>query len=119
MPNHDSFWDWKADPEGTRYVVIQRRPDVVQLSLLAQHARWEGEDVRPLRPDWATSREWWHRAIEALAHVPGAYWMSYEAMVVDARIQMQALAAWLGVEPVGPLIPTEDGNRKWLTFLER
>lgn len=119
MPNHDVWWRWHDDPAGTRYVIIQRRPDVTQLSLLSQHARWEGEPVRPLRADWQQARDWWRAAVYELARIPGATWLSYEALVMDTGTQMFSLARTLGVKPQGELPETIDGNAKWLSYLER
>lgn len=119
MPEHDVWWDYRDDPPGTRYVVIIRRPDVTQLAILGQLALWEGTPVRALRHDWHEAREWWHRAVETLAGIPDAWWVSYEALVADVGAQADNLGRWLGLDPTGPVPEARDENAKWLTYIER
>lgn len=97
-------------PSDTRTVVIVRRPDVTQLALLGRKP--------PLAADIVQARSQWERALAALAAMPGACWLTYEAVVTAPRTQADNLAAWLGVEPVGSMPEVRDENRKWLSFLE-
>lgn len=107
MPNA-GVW-WQPDPD-ERYVVITRRPDVTCLSILGRHPA--------LVRDIGEARSNWDRAIRAMAAIPGAFWITYEALMVEPTTQADAIAAWLGVEPAGIMPTMIDANVKWLSALD-
>jgi len=119
MPQWDDFWSWSDDPPGSKYIVITRRPDISVRSALKQghgDPKLRGWEKRTHKADPDELAEWWWRAIRILATIPGAYWMSYEALVASPVTQVDNLAAWLGVAEV--TYPTiYDGNAKWLARL--
>ena len=86
MPFGDEWWS-EHDVVGERAIIIVRRPDTT-----AQCAFHQG--CTGSIPEAA---EEWPRAIAALARIPDAYWLSYEAMVGDARQQLINVMRWLGV----------------------
>lgn len=100
MPNDEVWWD-HADYTGARFVVIVRRPDCTVASQVARDMPYAG----------AAS---WDRAIAALAAIPDALWVCYEALVAAPQVQADRVAAWLGVVPTGTLPETYDANAKWL-----
>lgn len=103
VPNGGDWWDWRDYPDA-RFVVIQRRPDVTTRSILA---RGMAESSEQHGQDWA-------RAIRFLASIPGAYWLTYEALLADPVRQADNLASWLGIVPTGRLPEVVDGNARYL-----
>jgi hypothetical protein len=106
MPHGDRWWTHKDFP-GARFVIIQRRPDVTQLSVIS-HGYTE---------DYTVAREHWDRAIGILASIPDAYWISYEALMADTKVQIDNLAKWLGL-PVLSYPTPKNGSTRWLSYLE-
>lgn len=130
MPQWEKFWTHE-DEEADRYVVITRRPDI---SVLSAYEQGHGNPGLPPDDDgvrrWThlerrmTVQElggWWWMAMERLALLPNAHWLSYEALVAHPTQQLMAVAEFLGIEP--PVFPMmtpfdiKDGNEKWLARL--
>ena len=107
MPHDGSKWWTHNDFPGARFVVIQRRPDVTQLSVIG-HGHTES---------YESARRDWEIAIYRLAAIPGAYWLTYEALMADPLTQLDNLAAWLGVTVLEYPTP-KNGSTKWLSYLE-
>jgi hypothetical protein len=106
MPHAGEWWGPAPDE---RYVVIVRRPDVTCLSILGRHPA--------LVRDIAEARANWDRALRTLAAIPGAFWITYEALMIEPVIQADSIATWLGVEPSGTMPEMIDANVKWLSAL--
>jgi hypothetical protein len=120
MPQWTVFWDYADDPEGTRYVIILRRPDI---SVRSAHKQGHGD---PEKRGWrhldhrmtqVELNAWWVKAIIRLSHIPNAGWFSYEALIADPFVQVGSIAHWLGV-PCPPDILSripriEDRNAKY------
>jgi hypothetical protein len=117
MPQWIEFWDRSKFPEGTRYVVILRRPDIsVRSAKHLGHGNIRKEAFKPLGHDLSEQElnQWWWQAIDKLAGLPDAYWMSYEALLADKHTQVRNLARWLGVTPPkNPPIDITDQDEKW------
>jgi len=88
MPLGDRWWD-DRDVDGDRVIVITRRPDVQNICAFRQ-----GCTSSP-----AEAAEEWPRAIAALARIPDAYWVSYEALVANPKQQLLNVCRWLGIVP--------------------
>jgi len=125
MPQWSDFWDYRDDPEGTTYVIIVRRPDIAVRSAHRQgHGNPDlpGQEGLDHRLTESELMEWWERAMRRLAHIPGAYWLSYEALVAAPRQQIEALAGWLMEQPLRDgrvpasldVATIRDENAKWL-----
>jgi len=108
MPDAGVWWEPSPDE---RYVVIVRRPDVTCLSILGRHPA--------LVCDIGEARANWDRAVCALAAIPGAFWVTYEALMAEPAVQADNIAAWLGAEPAGAMPEMIDANVKWLSALGR
>lgn len=99
------------DEPDTEYVVIQRRPDVTTLALLGRKP--------PLVTDIWQARKHWGLAIAALATLPEAVWVSYEALVASPLAQVERIARAVGRRRMipGALPEVRDENAKWLSAL--
>lgn len=104
MPNGGEWWDFRKFGPRARFVVIQRRPDATTASAMARNMAATADDHAR---DWA-------RAVSMLAAIPGAYWLSYEALIAQPRVQADNLARWLRRMPRGHLEAITDENAKWL-----
>ena len=114
LPYAGVWWRYPTDPEGgvlpERSVIITRRPDVRNLALLGRKP--------PLVATITEARAAHDRALRALARIPDAYWLCYEAVCAEPLVQMANVADWLGVPVASELPPVHDANAKWLSFLE-
>lgn len=119
MPQWDRFW--RGSPL-ERYIVIVRRADI---SVRSAYAQGHG-DPELIGTDggryWAhldhrmTHEEldaWWWKAMDRLAWLPDAYWLSYEALVTAPKVQLTALAVHLESETAEIPFEIYDGNEKW------
>lgn len=116
MPDAHIWWS-DTDPqtgepfEPHRTVIVQRRPDVTSLAILARKP--------PMAADIREARANWRRAITVLATFVDAVWVSYEAFIVDPHAQMRRLAIALGFDlPDDWALDVRDENAKWLSVLE-
>lgn len=120
MPQWDTFWtpgDLDVVPD--KYVIIVRRPDISVMSAFAQGhgnpalgGHWKDYDHR-MSP--AELDDWWWRAMEALAKLSPALWVSYEALVAEPFVQLRMIADFVGSENCNPPFTIKDGNKKWLS----
>ena len=117
MPHAEDWWTPERDPDtgeayppDTRWLIIQRRPDVTTLAILGRKP--------PLATDIHNARYRWRRAMVALAALPDAYWLTYEALIVDPARQIANVGTWLGMTPAPDLPVVRDENAKWLSALE-
>ena len=125
MPHWDQFWE----PEDlgftvSRYVIIVRRPDISTRSAHNQgHGNpslvgsdgtlhWAHFDHRVTVEELG---EWWWKAMDKLAALPDAHWVSYEALVSNPERQLRNLAKALGSTTHKIPFEITDGNEKWLT----
>lgn len=105
-------WWWEAEAvAGEAVVVITRRPDCRNI------AAWRSGCTETL----AEAAREWPRAIATLATIRGALWLTYEAMVAGAEVQLANLCAQLGLPFDAALLdrgdewwPWRDGNAKYL-----
>lgn len=86
MPHGDWWWEAK-DIEGEIPVVIVRRPDYSTIAASRQGCTWSPEEAMTE----------WPRAIERLSLLPSALWVSYEALMMHARVQLRNLCIRLGI----------------------
>ena len=113
-PHWEKFWDWRDYPVVT-WVVITRRFDVVIESALAQGHPGIRKEVR--REPSASREEiesWYQRWLEMSASMPGAYRISYEALVADPYTQTMDLARHLKANSRYRYRQIRDENAKWL-----
>ena len=116
VPHGGVWWDWEEHiSAGARFVIIQRRPDITTLAIVARHpVTVSGLDE---------ARRNWHAAIAMLARLPRATWLSYEAFVADPKRQARNVGRWLASQGVpieyGTMPEIVDANARWLTIVER
>jgi hypothetical protein len=111
-PHWDELWDWCSYPDTNRWVIIQRRRDIAIRSAHAAGHPGVRKDVRrPVGID--VLAEWYDQAIRMFATIPGAYWLSYEALVAAPDVQVGNLAKWLQVGSWKKR-QIRDENAKWL-----
>jgi len=89
--------------KGDKVIIIVRRPDIRNQSAVnAGHVRTLEE-----------ADEQWYEGMKALASVPDALWVSYEAMIGNPEVQMQIIAHFLGCEPLNHTPDWRDENKKY------
>jgi hypothetical protein len=104
MPNAGAWWDWRDFGDRARFVVITRRPDITTQSILA----------RGMAPNAEAHADDWARAMALLAAIPGAIWITYEALLAEPRMQADNIAHWLRRRPTGLMPEIVDNNAKWI-----
>jgi len=102
LPHGD--WWWDAGAVRTEIpVVMVRRPDISTVAACNQGCTYTPEEAAAE----------WPRAIEILASLPGAIWVSYEAMTKHARVQLENICAELDVPFDERLIDVGDEWWPW------
>ena len=117
IPYAGTWWDGEDPesgipwPDGTRFVVVHRRPDVRNLALLGR---------KPLlAQSIEEARAQYDRALRRLAAIPDAFWVEYGAIVREPLVQVANVCRWLGVPaPSEPPDFVYDADAKWLSVLE-
>lgn len=116
-PHWEELWDWRSYPNDIKWVIINRRPDIaVRAAFESGHP-----GVRPPPPNIRRNPQasigelkgWYEASIRMFATIPGAYWMSYEALVADPDTQIGNLARWLHIGS-WKTRQIRDENAKWL-----
>lgn len=97
----DAPWWWTgSDFPEARFVVVMR-------DRIYRNRSSVGRGQSPQQ-----ARNIYDKALPVLSRLKPAYWLSYEALVIDPTTQMENLGRWLGISLSLP-VEVYDANRPW------